>query len=130
MLLGLSLQIWAGKGWQSVEGICTAFVLSFLPVLLRGMGMGDQKLLMVVGAWTSGQVVYSLFWLSILIALCLVGVRPRTWPILFANLSQLLVGWLAHRQVWLPNRQQSALVLPYAVCLFLAYCIWLWEGEG
>jgi len=130
MLFGLLYQIWLGKGWLSAGGICIAFLLSFLPVALRGMGMGDQKLLLVVGAWTSGQAVYTLFLHSLLIALCLLGCRPQCWRVLLANLSKLSAGWLVHRQIWLPNQQQSALALPYAVCLFLAYCIWGREVGG
>ncbi|UFJ40582.1 A24 family peptidase [Brevibacillus humidisoli] len=130
MLLGISYQIWIGGGWRSAGGVGIAFVLSFLPVVLRSMGMGDQKLLMAVGAWTSGQVVYTLFLLSLLIGMCLLLCRPHRWRSLHDNLLRLSAGWLAHRQIWLPSHEQSAMALPYAVCLFLAFCLWSWEGAG
>lgn len=121
IVAGLSVQWLGGTGWLALTGLAGAFVLTVVPVALKGMGMGDQKLLMAVGAWSSWADVYPLFLHSIL--LCLIGgvLYPRTWRRLLANLQTIAAGWTAHRQLWLPDEKQSALSLPYAVWLLAAY---------
>jgi len=120
---GLVVQWQGGTGWMALGGVAGAFALAAVPVALKGMGMGDQKLLMAVGAWSSWGEVYQLFLHSIL--LCLLGVAfyPRTWRRLAANLKLLAVGWSAHGQLWLPAVKQSAMSLPYAVWLLAAYSL-------
>lgn len=123
LLAGVCLQTYTGAGWLALTGIAGAFVLTVIPVALKGMGMGDQKLLMAVGAWSSWAEVYPLFVCSIV--LCLLGVvfSPRTWGRLRTNMRVIAAGWTAHRQLWLPGLKQSALTLPYAVWLLAAYCL-------
>ena len=128
---GIVVQWQAGTGWLALSGVAGAFVLTVAPVALKGMGMGDQKLLMAVGAWSSWEEVYPLFLHSIL--LCLVGVvlYPQSWRRLMANLKLIAAGWSAHKQPWLPDVKQSAMSLPYAVWLLAAYSLrQIWPIAG
>ncbi|QDS36764.1 prepilin peptidase [Brevibacillus brevis] len=102
-------------------GVAGAFLLTVGPVILKGMGMGDQKLLMAVGAWTSWSVVYSLFLHSIVLCLIVMVFYPQNWARLRTNLQIIAAGWSAHRQVWLPGREKTALSFPYAVYLLGAF---------
>ncbi|MFY0545780.1 A24 family peptidase [Brevibacillus sp. H7] len=128
MAAGLLYQLLLGTGEAALTGVLCAFALSLLPTLFRGMGMGDQKLLMAAGAWTSHSEVYLLFLYSLcscmLVALC----KPERWPRLWGNMILLAAGWSGHHQLWLPGRTSSALSLPYAVHL-LAACLFdrLWR---
>lgn len=102
-------------------GVAGAFLLTVGPVVLKGMGMGDQKLLMAVGAWTSWGEVYSLFLISMILCLLVLLFYPRNWARLRENLHILSAGWMAHRQVWLPDRERTAFSFPYAVYLLGAF---------
>lgn len=102
-------------------GVAGAFLLTVGPVILKGMGMGDQKLLMAVGAWTSWGAVYSLFLHSIVLCLIVMVFYPQNWARLCNNLQIIAAGWSAHRQVWLPDREKTAFSFPYAVYLLGAF---------
>jgi prepilin peptidase CpaA len=131
MAAGVGYQWLDGMGWLALTGLTGGFLLTFVPVVLKGMGMGDQKLLMAVGAWSSWPEVYSLFLYAILLCLVAAVVLPGTWPRLYANLRVIFVGWTAHRQLWLPKRGQAAMSFPFAVWLLAAYLLqtyWLSEG--
>lgn len=121
MAAGLIVQACMGEGWQALLGVGAAFALTLLPVLFRGMGMGDQKLLMAVGAWTSYTEVYTLFLYSLFSCLIALLCSPRRWRMMLQNLNILTAGWAAHRTLWIPERAKSALSLPYAIHLLLAY---------
>ncbi|MDR7319508.1 A24 family peptidase [Brevibacillus nitrificans] len=123
LVLGLCYQWQAGTIWQAWSGVAGAFILTVGPVAFRGMGMGDQKLLMAVGAWSSWTEVYPLFVYSLLLCLLSVLLLPRTWSRLRDNLQKLSAGWQAHRQLWLPEAGQAAISFPYAVFLLGAFCI-------
>lgn len=123
LVAGLCVQMYEGTGWLAFTGVVGAFALTVVPVAMKGMGMGDQKLLMAVGAWSSWAELYPLFLSSIV--LCMLGIvlYPRTWRRLLANINVMAAGWTAFRQIWLPGLKQSALSLPYAVWLFAAYVL-------
>lgn len=123
VVAGLLFQFAGGTGWLAFTGIAGGFLLTLVPVGLKGMGMGDQKLLMAVGAWSSWSEVYFLFLLSILLCLASVVLVPRSWMRLHANLNLMLVGWAAHRQLWMPALQKSAASFSYAVWLLAAYVL-------
>lgn len=126
---GLWYQWQAGAGWIAVTGMAGGFVLTVGPVLLRGMGMGDQKLLMAVGAWSSWMHVYTLFLYSVLVGLLVIAMYPRTWVRLRDNLLGFAAGWRAHRQFWLPGLDRTAFVFPYAVLLLGAFVVnQVWGG--
>ncbi len=112
-----------------VIGAAAAFALTFIPVVCKGMGMGDQKLLMAVGSWLSASEVYTLFLYSICAGLFTLIFNPIKWHQTGINLTTFIAGWVAHRDLWLPDHKQSALSLPYAVCLFFAY-LYLLVTEG
>jgi prepilin peptidase CpaA len=92
------------------------------------MGMGDQKLLMAVGVWAGAAETYRLFAYAIVISLAVLACQPQRWRRTLRNLRTLAAGWAAHREIWLPERGESALSLPFAVCLFAACCLRLWKG--
>ncbi|KQL47041.1 pilus assembly protein CpaA [Brevibacillus choshinensis] len=123
MAVGLWYQWQVGTGWIAWGGLAGAFILTLGPVACKGMGMGDQKLLMAVGAWSSWAEVYSLFLYAILLCLLMIIIFPRTWSRLRENLQKIVVGWSAHRQLWLPGPNQTAFSLPFAFFLLGAFCI-------
>ncbi|NGQ96437.1 prepilin peptidase [Brevibacillus sp. SYP-B805] len=121
MLAGFLWQLSRGQGIASLGGVGFAWAITFLPVLMNGMGMGDQKLLMAFGAWTSwGEVYEAVVW-SLLSCLVVLACSPQTWRRLADNMVRLAAGWIAHHTLWFPSRQESALSLPYAVHLLIGY---------
>lgn len=126
MLIGILCQLGNGEGVVAFGGIITAFFLTLIPVLCRGMGMGDQKLLMAVGAWTSYTEVYQIAIGSLVSCLVFLICAPRTWRKLIHNMSVVSAEWYGHREVWLPDPTRSALSFPYAIHLFLTYVFLHW----
>jgi len=120
---GLWQQWQAGSAWTAWGGVAGAFLLTVGPVACRGMGMGDQKLLMAVGAWSSWTEVYLLFTSAILLCLLSIALLPRAWSRLRYNLQKIAIGWSAHRQLWLPGKGEAAISFPFAVFLLGAYGI-------
>lgn len=121
LLVGLLVQFLSGGGIKAIGGVVVAFLLTLLPVLLRGMGMGDQKLLMALGAWTSHLDIYQIFLYSLLSCILLFCCSPATWRRLYTNMQLLSAGWQAHRQLWVPESARSALSFPYAVHLLFSF---------
>lgn len=128
LLGGLMFQLLQGRGWVAAGGVGMAFILTLLPVILRGMGMGDQKLLMSVGAWTGPSDLYTLFLYSIIFCLIPLLFLPWRWKALRQNVAMLSAGWKGHQTVWLPSVERSALSIPYAVHLLFAYILFIVVG--
>ncbi|MGG1662945.1 A24 family peptidase [Brevibacillus sp. NRS-1366] len=118
---GLLYQWHAGSVAVALTGVAGAFLLTVGPVVFKGMGMGDQKLLMAVGAWSSWAEIYPLFLHSIWLCLLFILIYPRSWSRLRDNLRAMATGWIAHRQFWLPGMDRTALSFPYAVLLLGAF---------
>ncbi|KZE53564.1 pilus assembly protein CpaA [Brevibacillus parabrevis] len=123
VVLGLCYHWHIGSLWTAAMGVLGAFVLTVFPVAAKGMGMGDQKLLMALGAWTSWMDVYTLFLQSMGICLLSVLFFPRSWSRLARNLHVMAAGWKAHRQIWLPEVKSSGFSFPYAVFLLCAFLL-------
>ncbi|MGN7472127.1 A24 family peptidase [Brevibacillus sp. SAFN-007a] len=123
MVLGLCYQGHTGSLWMSVWGVTGAFLLAAIPVACRGMGMGDLKLLMAIGAWSGWGELYLLFLHSMVLCLLFVVVYPRSWSRLGENLLVIAAGWKAHRQLWLPGVNKTAFAFPYAVFLLGAFLL-------
>ncbi|WP_232699065.1 A24 family peptidase [Brevibacillus daliensis] len=123
IIVGVFVQVISADWLSAVAGMGTAFLLTLFPVLLRGMGMGDQKLLMIVGAWTSPVETYQIFFYSILISAGSILLFPYRWSMVYHHLMGTAGAWHAHRRIWLPKVKDSALSMPYAVCLLLAYFV-------
>lgn len=121
LFVGLCFQWYVDSMAAALTGVGGAFLLTVGPVALKGMGMGDQKLLMAVGAWSSWNDVYSLFLHSIWLCLLFILLNPRSWSRLRTNMRVLLAGWTAHRQLWLPGLDRTAFSFPYAVFLLAAF---------
>ncbi|MFM1655033.1 prepilin peptidase [Brevibacillus sp. B_LB10_24] len=129
-IIGLAYQLLCGEIWMAVGGLSCGFALTLLPVLCRGMGMGDQKLLMAVGVWIGAAGTYKLFTYSIFVCLTALVVNPRKCAAAFRNLRVLAAGWTGHREVWLPTRKTTALALPFAIYLFASYVVYLLEEQA
>lgn len=128
LLAGLAYHIWTGQWWTAAGGVICGFAVTVVPVTLRSMGMGDQKLLMAVGAWTSYTDVYWLFVISAALGAVAVICMPWRIGLLGRHLHLVAVGWVGHRKLWLPSYQQSALTIPFAVFIFFAFLIRQLEG--
>jgi prepilin peptidase CpaA len=129
-IIGLAYQLLCGEIWMAVGGLSCGFALTLLPVLSRGMGMGDQKLFMIVGVWIGAVGTYKLFTYSIFVCLAALVVNPRKCAAAFRNLRVMAAGWTGHREIWLPTHKTTALALPFAVYLFAAYLVYLLEGQA
>ncbi|QDX92007.1 prepilin peptidase [Brevibacillus laterosporus] len=114
-----------GEIGQMIVGVGTGFLLTLLPVLVKGMGMGDQKLLMLVGSYTSPSTTYWIFCCSLVVSICFLLVYPSRISLTYHHLKSSAGVWLAHGDLWLPEVGKSALPLPYAISLLLAYIIYL-----
>jgi prepilin peptidase CpaA len=121
MTAGLLYQFWQGTAVSALAGILLAFVLTLFPAMLRGLGMGDQKLLMAAGAWTNPEQVYLLFLYALCSCLLTAICVPSRWPRLRTNMILFAAGWYGHRQLWFPERTASALSFPFAVHLLVAF---------
>ncbi|RNB54256.1 prepilin peptidase [Brevibacillus gelatini] len=123
IMLGCCYQWYTGTFWTSLSGVMGAFLLTAIPVACKGMGMGDLKLLMAVGAWSGWTEVYPLFLHSMVLCVLFVLLYPRSWPRLGKNLFVMAAGWTAHRQLWLPGVEKTAFAFPYAVFLLGAFLL-------
>ncbi|GIO03270.1 hypothetical protein J5TS2_39380 [Brevibacillus halotolerans] len=110
--------------WQMVIGVGTGFLLTLLPVLVKGMGMGDQKLLMLVGSYTTPATIYWIFCFSLVVSICMLMFFPSRLGLIHYHLKSSAGMWLAHRRIWLPEVRKSALALPYALSLLIAYMVY------
>jgi len=115
IVLGFCYQWHTGSLWTSLSGVMGAFLLAAIPVASKGMGMGDLKLLMAIGAWSG--------WAEIVLCILFVLLYPRRWSRLGKNLFVMAVGWTAHRQLWLPGVEKTAFAFPYAVFLLGAFLL-------
>lgn len=113
-------------GWSgvtnSITGITLGMLLLVIPALMGGMGGGDLKLLMAIGAWGG-----PLFVIRVFIIACLTG---ALWAVFLLIKQGLLIKTLITilRSVWMfifsmgkirlpiTHTGQS---LPYAICLSL-----------
>lgn len=114
-----------GEIVQMIIGIGAGFLLTLLPVLVKGMGMGDQKLLMMVGSYTTPATTYWIFCCSLVVSICFLLVCPSRITLIYYHLKSSAGMWSAHRRFWLPEVRKSALALPYALSLLLAYMIYI-----
>ncbi|WP_064019021.1 prepilin peptidase [Brevibacillus sp. SKDU10] len=113
-----------GEVWQMVIAVGTGFLLTLLPVLVKGMGMGDQKLLMLVGSYTTPATIYWIFCCSLVVSICMLLFFPSRLGLIHYHLKSSAGMWFAHRRIWLPEVRKSALALPYALSLLIAYLVY------
>lgn len=123
MATGLLYQLWTGQGLMALGGLTGGFVLTVVPVVLRAMGMGDQKLLMAAGVWLGFAEIYWLFLVSALLCVGSMLFMPQRLGLLGRHLFTLAAGWRGHRKLWFPSYQQSAWSIPFAVFFFAAFLI-------
>lgn len=123
MVTGFAYQAWTGPLMNSLGGIACGFAIAFIPVILRSMGMGDQKLLMAIGAWTGPSEVFVLFLLSALLCVVALLFVPHRINKLWHHFRILAAGWKSQHAVWLPSIHATAMTIPFAVPLSGAYLI-------
>lgn len=115
LVLRLLLCGWAGSGGlaSGLAGAFVAFAAFLLPALLRGLGMGDLKLMTAIGAL--------LGWEQSLVALVLVSLAGGVQALLACfragKLFELFAG-LFRRLLRRPARERRALpAIPYALAI-------------
>lgn len=127
---------WQGLGW-SLFGTAVGLGLLLPAYAIGGMGAGDVKLLMGVGAWVHGEVTFYAFCVSAIVgavlALLLVAIRSN-WYRHYAQFWMIL-GEIA--TVKDPNelaarasqRKSSMLLLPYGIPIAIGTIIYFaWMG--
>ena len=115
---------------QAMAGALTALVLLIVPFAMRGLGAGDVKALMALGAlWGPVAILGSLPWMLIsggVLALGILAVRGRI-PDLLQRWGVTLTAWTA-TQRWhyvTPSAREGG--LPFALAIALgasAYQFW------
>ena len=123
-------------GWigiaQAVAGAVTALALLIIPFAMRGLGAGDVKALMVLGAlWGPLAILGTLPWMLIaggLLALCILAARGRLLDLL-QRWAVTLTSWRATSN-WHyvgPEPSTAGGGLPFALAIALgasAYQFW------
>jgi prepilin peptidase CpaA len=123
----LAVQIWLhGPLSGSLEwlaGAACGFALLLPFYLLRGMAAGDVKLLMMIGAWVGVTMTWHIALATFLIGgLWSIGlaIRRGCFGRLFANLRQLMYGWVAaplRQPALIDARASSVGTIPYGVAI-------------
>jgi len=123
----LAVQIWLhGPLAGSLEwlaGAACGFALLLPFYLLRGMAAGDVKLLTMIGAWVGVTMTWHIALATFLIGgLWSVGLVIRRGSVgrLFANLRQLMYGWVAaplRQPALIDARASSVGTIPYGVAI-------------
>ena len=127
---------WQGLAW-SLFGTAVGLALLLPLYAIGGMGAGDVKLLMGVGAWVHGSVTLYAFCVSAMVgavlALLLVAVRGnwlrhyvQFWMILGEIASVRDPALLAERAA---QRKSTMLLLPYGIPIALGTILYFaWTG--
>ena len=127
---------WHGLGW-SLFGTAVGLGLLLPAYAIGGMGAGDVKLLMGVGAWVHGEVTFYAFCVSAIVgavlAVVLVAIRGnwyrhyvQFWLILGEIFSARDTNELAERAA---QRKASMLLLPYGIPIAIGTIIYFaWTG--
>ena len=133
LAVSLLLCTWSG-GWSgagtSLLGAVTAFTLLFPAFLLRWMGAGDVKSLMVLGAlWGPLTLLGTLWWMLVaggLLALVSASAQGRLLKI-FRSWGYALSMSLASRRIVYKGTNSVASGIPFGVAMGLgaiAYGLW------
>jgi prepilin peptidase CpaA len=127
---------WLGLAW-SLFGTAVGLALLLPLYAIGGMGAGDVKLLMGVGAWVHGSVTMYAFCVSAIVgavlALLLVAVRGNWWRhytqfwMILGEISSIRdPNQLAERAA---ARKSSMLLLPYGIPIALGTILYFaWTG--
>lgn len=127
---------WMGFGW-SLVGTLVGLALLLPAYAIGGMGAGDVKLLMGVGAWVHGTITLYAFCVSAVVgailALIMVVIRRdwarhygQFWAILGEILSVRDPSVLAERAA---ERKSQMLLLPYGIPIAIGTIMYFaWTG--
>ena len=127
---------WVGFGW-SLVGTVVGLGLLLPAYAIGGMGAGDVKLLMGVGAWVHGAITFHAFCVSAIVgavlAILLVAVRgdwfrhyAQFWMIVGEIATVRDPSQLAERAA---NRKNAMLLLPYGIPIAIGTILYFaWTG--
>ena len=118
---------------QTGYGLGLAFVLLFIPFALGGLGAGDVKLLMVVGAFTGPVFTTSAFINMALIggiySLALMAKQETLKPLLkkiYYSVFFFTTSAARYRSLELFSKKEQPLAIPYAVAITTGTLISFW----
>jgi prepilin peptidase CpaA len=120
------------KPWYfSVAGLCAGFLILLIPYILGGIGAGDVKLLMALGAFLgAGSVVWIGLYGGIAGGVLSLFILVKQYGFINAKYRLYLlltsIGNKENRQIL--QSQTSKLVIPYGVAIFIGLIISLAEG--
>lgn len=141
MIIGLSLGVF-GHGWRgllfSFLGVLSGFALMYLPYHLGGMGAGDVKLMMAVGAILGPGATFQIFLYSALAGGLLAVysvIRQKRVGETRGNIGMILRRFLpathggSKTPVAEQVRQKSVGSVPYGVAIALGTIAYLYFGN-
>lgn len=132
LCLGFALA-WSSRGqaglWFALAGAATGFALCLPLFLLRALGAGDTKLMMVVGSFVGVDDTMVIGMLALVVSgiLGLAGsVAGRRLGRMFANLKAAVLA-LASRDLELASgiAQETTYRVPFAVPVLVGAVVWL-----
>lgn len=130
MLIGILWGVYSGAWRESLLGLLGTFVVLLPLGAINGLGFGDVKLLMAIGAFKGPLFVLDVFVFALIVNLILgLVLAPKRFleglRTFFHMLLGLFVLKITHRI------EESALKIPFAVCVLLGTLITYYlGGEG
>ena len=114
--------------YYSILGLLTGFLILFVPFVLGGIGAGDVKLLMALGAFLGAGAVIRIGLygavagglISTLILIRNYGMMQVTYRLSFLFTS---IGNMQNRKVRRAQPQKKKLYIPYGLAIFMGLVI-------
>ena len=136
ILLALIINIYT-FGWSglvnSFYGILTGFILLVIPFMLGGIGAGDVKLLMAVGAFLGSSLTFNVFLNGALVGgiySFLLMAKHRELIPFFKKVYYVFFFFTASaarfRDLEVFNKEEKNLAIPYAVAIALGVVLSVW----
>ena len=136
MIIGLCISLFAGGivGLiNSFYGLLTGFALLIVPYMLGGMGAGDVKLLMAVGAFLGAVLTFNVFLNGALIggiySIMLMAKHRELIPFLkkvYYVFFFFTASAARFRDLEVFNKEEKNLAIPYAVAIASGVVLSVW----
>lgn len=132
MLLGLIFNLIA-DGWEgvffSVKGMLLIGFAGLILAVLGGMGMGDVKLFMAIGAFFGAPFALDTFaFSSLLFILSFILLRPKRIFRAFRNIYRAILVSKTLKAKPSISEKESAFVFPYAIFISIGFVISVFTG--